>query len=99
MLQAVDKRILVCEFPQLATRPAPEAANTRLSPRSQVLCLSPFTQPKMAPNLRAEGKSDEDNVSLTQVSEMLRQQKQQENFKGFVKIMIDSTNTRLETLS
>lgn len=47
-------------------------------------------------------------MSLTQVSDLLQQQKemftallqqQQDNFKGFVKIIMDSTNTRLEALT
>ena len=58
-------------------------------------------------DLRDE-KSDEDVVSLAQVKEMLQQQKdmysallqqQQENFKSFVKIILDSTNSRLDTIT
>lgn len=59
------------------------------------------------PPKKAEAKTDEDYVSLTQVNELLQQQKdtfmallqqQQENFKGFIKLIIDSTNTRMDTV-
>lgn len=52
-----------------------------------------------------DDKSEEDLVSLVQVKELLQQQKdmfnallqqQQENFKGFVQIIMDSTNSRLD---
>lgn len=55
-----------------------------------------------------EPKSDEDSVSLAQVNELLQQQKemftallqkQQDNFKGFVKVIMDSTNSRLDAIS
>lgn len=57
---------------------------------------------------KAEIKPDEEYVSLTQVTELLQQQKdmfsallqqQQENFKGFVQIIVDSTNTRLDAIT
>ncbi|KAJ4923008.1 hypothetical protein JOQ06_021709 [Pogonophryne albipinna] len=55
-----------------------------------------------------EGKPEEDLVSLAQVTELLNQQKdmftallqqQQKNFRGFVKIIMDSTNTRLDAIT
>lgn len=57
---------------------------------------------------KTDGRQDEDYVSLTQVRELLSQQKemymellqqQQENFKGFVKIIVDSTNTRMDAMT
>ena len=55
-----------------------------------------------------EEKPEEDLVSLAQVTELLKQQKdmftallqqQQESFRGFVKMIMDSTNTRLDALT
>jgi len=57
---------------------------------------------------KAEMKTDERYVSLSQLTDLMQQQKdmfmallqqQQENFKGFVQIIMDSTNSRLETIS
>ena len=53
-------------------------------------------------------KSDEEYVSLTHVNELMQQQKemfvalleqQHNNFKGFVKIIMDSTNSRLDAIT
>lgn len=55
-----------------------------------------------------EEKPEDDLVSLAQVKELLQQQKdmfiallqqQQENFRGFVKMIIDSTNSRLDSIT
>lgn len=57
---------------------------------------------------KAEMKTDEEYVSLSQLTELMQQQKdmfmallqqQQENFKGFVQIIMDSTNNRMESLT
>lgn len=50
---------------------------------------------------------EEDYVSMTRVNELLHQQKQlftallhqQDSFKGFVKVLMDSTNARLDMLT
>lgn len=56
----------------------------------------------MPPKTKPEAKPDEEYVLLAQVNELLQQQKEmftallqqkQNNFKGFVKIIMDSTNT------
>lgn len=58
--------------------------------------------------LKAEMKPDEEYVSLSQVNDLMEQQKNrfmavlhqlQENFKGFVQIIVDSTNSRLDAIS
>lgn len=63
---------------------------------------------KMPPKAKAEVKSDEVYVSLTHVNELMQQQKemfvalleqQHDNFKGFVKIIMDSTNNRLDAIT
>ncbi len=55
-----------------------------------------------------ETKSEDEYVSLRQVTDLLQQQKdtfiallqqQQENFKGFVQMIMDSTNTRLDAIN
>ncbi len=55
---------------------------------------------------KPEGEEDE-FMSLRQVTDLMQQQKdmfmallqqQQENFKGFVQLILDSTNSRLETI-
>lgn len=60
------------------------------------------------PPKKAEVKPDDEYVSLTQVLELLHQQKemfsallrqQQENFQGFVKLLMDSTNTKMEEIT
>ncbi len=60
------------------------------------------------PSKASEVKLDEEHVPLSQVSELLLQQKemfmallqqQSDNFRGFVKDIMDSTNTRLDALS
>lgn len=58
---------------------------------------------------KTEAKTEDKYVSLAQVNEQLQQQKemfmaliqqqQQDSFRGFVKVITDSTNTRLESLS
>lgn len=57
---------------------------------------------------RGEPKADDEYVSLAQVMELLQQQKemytallnqQQDNFKSFVKVIMDSTNLRLDSLT
>ena len=57
---------------------------------------------------KAESKPDEEYVSLTQVTELLQQQKdmflalqqqQQENFKGFVQIIVDSSKSRMDAIT
>ncbi|KAL7375799.1 hypothetical protein ABVT39_024119 [Epinephelus coioides] len=61
-----------------------------------------------AKGTKVEMKPDEEYVSLTQMNELLNQQnemftallqQQQDDFKGFVKIIMDSTNTRLDEMS
>ncbi|KAL7392264.1 hypothetical protein ABVT39_022175 [Epinephelus coioides] len=60
------------------------------------------------PPKKAESKPDEEYMSLSQVTDLIQQQKdmfmallqqQQENFKGFVQIIMESTNTRLDAIS
>ena len=57
---------------------------------------------------KAEAKVEEEYVPLSQVSDLLLQQKemfmaliqqQSDNFRGFVKDIMDTTNTRLDALS
>lgn len=56
----------------------------------------------------AEAKVDDDYVTATQVTELLKQQKemfsallqqQQDTFKGFVNIIMETTNSRLDVLT
>lgn len=58
--------------------------------------------------LKAEMKPDEEYMLLSQVNDLMEQQKDmftallhqlQENFKGFVQIIVDSTNSRLFAIS
>ena len=62
----------------------------------------------MPPKQKPDLKSEEECITLTQVNELMQQQRemflallqqQQENFKGFVKIILDSTNTRMDDIS
>jgi len=62
----------------------------------------------MPPKQKPEVKSEEEFITLAQVNELMQQkrktflvllQQQQENYKGIVKIILDSTNTRLDDIS
>ncbi len=57
---------------------------------------------------KAEAKQEDEQVSLEQVNELLSKQKemfvallqqQQDNFQCFAKMILDSTNQRLDTLT
>lgn len=57
---------------------------------------------------KSETKQDDEYVSLSQVTELLNQQKemfnllmhqQQDNFKGFVQLILENFNSRLDTMS
>lgn len=61
---------------------------------------------KIEAKQQADSAAEEDYVSLSRVTELMEQQRvmfreliqqQQENFKGFIKLIMESTNTRMDS--
>lgn len=81
---------------------------TVLFPPPVPLCKTGLLVFNMPPKSKSDTKHEDDYVSLSQVSDLLQQQKemftalmqqQKDSFEGFVKIILDSSNTRLDKLS